>query len=193
MWWEVRTCFTAPSPSACWPSEPGTVPTRNLSRNLWLALGSCSESIVSLVLQLPPFYNKQRLKFSGSKWTESLGNVNSGAGHSSRCVPQEEATVGSGTLMEKNILALQAVNFSFPSAISTQNKANKANHTSEDAPIQDLEEIIRNLYEKKTRLLWKGKPMGWKGKRWTKEQERMKEVWKEAKSTRARLKHTENS
>lgn len=61
--------------------------------------------------------------------------------------------MGSGTLMEKNILVLQAVNFSFPSAISTQNKANKANYTSEDALIQDLEEIIRILYIKKTRPL----------------------------------------
>lgn len=49
----------------------------------------------------------------------------------------------------KNTVAFQAVNFSFPSAIATQNKAD---YTSENARIQDPGEII-NIYDKETRPL----------------------------------------
>lgn len=54
----------------------------------------------------------------------------------------------------KKILNVQAVNFSFPSAASTQNKVN---NTSEDVLTQDPEETLRILYYKKTRSLGKGK------------------------------------
>lgn len=56
---------------------------------------------------------------------------------------------GRGTSMKKNTVAFQAVNFSFPSTIATQNKLD---YTSENASIQDPGEII-DIYDKETRPL----------------------------------------